>query len=149
MEPLKNPQTTEYAEIVASVAPAVGVAAFVAFSVAFRRSYYQKTWKQRIGSIVTAIPVGATAGGVMALAAPYLVEASGPDLVIVLSALGGAFGIKIFDMLFRRVFGLSTVDFKQPTELKEMLTPEERIEHVRICPFKGDECRGDGSRQSP
>lgn len=141
MTPIKNPETVDYAEVVVSVAPAVGVAAFVAFSVAFRRSYYQKTWKQRIGSILTAVPVGATAGGVMALAAPYLVDAAGPDLVIVLAAVGGAFGIKIFDMLFRRVFGLSTVDFKQPAELREMLPPEERIEHTKNCPFKNDECR--------
>lgn len=146
MTPIKNPETVDYAEVVVSIAPAVGVAAFVAFSVAFRRSYYQKTWKQRIGSIITTVPVGAAAGGVMALAAPYLLETAGPDLVIVLAAVGGAFGIKIFDMIFRRVFGLSTVNFKRPDELRGMLTPEERKQHVKICPFRGDECRNDDAR---
>lgn len=58
----------------------------------------------------------------------------------VLASLGGE---TVKQLLFHKL-GLSIIDLMDPHDINAIrvsMTPEQRVEHVRNCPFKHDECR--------
>ena len=92
-------------------------------------------WAQRIGSLAVAAVTGCVSASVAVLAVPMLVPGSSAEMHLLVAALGASCGQKTFDVLMRRVLGLSVVDFRKPEELRGMMTPEERCQHVEQCPF--------------
>lgn len=103
------------------------------------RSYYERNWRQRAGALFVAAMVSGTAGCVAALVAGQMPDVT-PEMTLLAGFVGGGMGQKLFDMLIRRMQGLSVVNFRKPDELKSMMTPEQQDEHVRLCPWRNDKC---------
>ena len=121
-------EAQEYSSVLSNLFPIMVVGGVAALVLNLRRSYYGRTWAQRIGSL-------AVAASVAVLAVPMLFPGSSAEMHLLVAALGASCGQKTFDVLMRRVLGLSVVDFRKPEELRGMMTPEERCQHVEQCPF--------------
>ena len=128
-------EAQEYSSVLSNLFPIMVVGGVAALVLNLRRSYYERTWAQRIGSLAVAAVTGCVSASVAVLAVPRLFPGSSAEMHLLVAALGASCGQKTFDVLMRRVLGLSVVDFRKPEELRGMMTPEERCQHVEQCPF--------------
>ena len=128
-------EAQEYSSVLSKLWPIMVVGGVAALVLNLRRSYYERTWAQRIGSLAIAAGTACVSASGAVVGVALLRPGRPAELHLLVAALGASCGQKTFDVLMRRVLGLSVVDFRKPEELRGMMTPEERCQHVEQCPF--------------
>ena len=136
----------EYIGAVKGTWPLVALAGSVAVVSALhqlKRGYKQRTFGQRIITVL----VNATLTASLAVSCALLMPLAVPDMTlemqiavaVILSGLGGE---TVKQWLLHKL-GLHVVDLMNPSDINDIrqtMDPETRRRHVAQCPFKNDEC---------
>lgn len=140
-------RAAEYLDAIKSSWPLVLMTFGIATASALRqlkRGYKQRTKAQKAATLfLNATLTSSLILGCVNLL-PLLVPDVTPGMKIaaasVLASLGGE---TVRQLLFHKL-GLSVVDLMNPNDINEIrgtMTLEQRREHAKQCPFKGDECK--------
>ncbi len=101
-----------YLCIMRTMWPIALVGMMVAFATGFKNIAMEKTWRDKLTAVlVTCIPSAAfSVLGVLLL--PYALAGTNitPELEIGMAGVLGGWGSKVFDLILKKVFGLSIVE---------------------------------------
>ncbi|MDR2051133.1 MAG: hypothetical protein LBQ63_05105 [Deltaproteobacteria bacterium] len=97
-----------YWEVLHRLIPIAMVGGFVAMTINFRTILRAPTWARRLGLCVYVAAVGFIGAGVAALGLSLFIQSPSQETQILVAALAGSSGQKIFDIYARRIFGVYT-----------------------------------------
>ena len=145
-------RVSEYLDIVKNIWPLALMAFGVALAMGARRikhGYLQRT-PLRIAEnlLFSSILTGALAVIVVVLL-PVVIDQPSREMEIGVALGIGIFGVKGLDLICRRLFRLSVVDLMDPDDINDIrikMPVEQRLAHIRQCPFKKDECDAHGGK---
>ena len=143
----------EYLGVVKGTWPLVALAWAIATASTLRqlrRGYKQRTWGQRVATVLLNSLLTSSLAVGCALLLPLAVSGMTPETqvaaAVVLSSLGGE---TVKQWLLKRL-GLSVVDLMNPDDINEIrggMSAEQRRLHAEQCPFRGDECQAAGGER--
>lgn len=95
----------EYWVVLRRIVPLIFVGGLVSLIINFMRIAHEPTWLGRICAGITTIAIGCIAAGTAALGIELFLHESTIELELMIAAIAGAGGQKIFDVYARRIFG--------------------------------------------
>ena len=108
-----------------------------------KRSYLQRSKLQLALNIILSSVVSSAVALGFSLLAPLAYPSITPEMQVGIVLIVNGIGLKLFDAYMRKKHGLHVVDLMDPADINELrvkMTPEQRREHAKNCPFKGDVC---------
>lgn len=108
-----------------------------------KRSYLQRNKLQLVLNIIMSSAVSSAVALGFSLLAPLVYPEITPEMQIGIVLVVNGIGLKLFDAYMRKKYGLHVVDLMDPSDInfiRVQMTQEQRQEHVKNCPFKGDDC---------
>ena len=137
---------SEYLDVVKGLWPLALMAFGVALAMGarrIRRGYLQRRPLAILENLLfSSVMTGAFTVVAVALL-PLVMDRPSREMEIGVALGIGIFGVKGLDLICRRLFRLSVVDLMDPDDINDIrkkMPPEQRLAHIRQCPFKADEC---------
>lgn len=148
----QNGGRPEYIGIVESLWPlflmGFGVA-LVSGAAHVKRSYLQRSKLQLMLNIILSSAVSSAVALGFSLLAPLVYPDITPEMQIGIVLVVNGIGLKLFDAYMRKKYGLHVVDLMDPSDINSIrvqMTQAQRQQHVKNCPFKGDDCCAGGPK---
>lgn len=139
-------RVSEYLDIVKNIWPLALMAFGVALAMGarrIRRGYLQRRPLAILENLLfSSVMTGAFTVVAVALL-PLVMDRPSREMEIGVALGIGIFGVKGLDLICRRLFRLSVVDLMDPDDINDIrrkMPAEQRLAHIRQCPFKADEC---------
>lgn len=139
--------STEYIAVMKNTWPLVALSVSVAFASTLyqlKRGYKQRTFAQRVVTVVANTIITSSVAMGCALLLPVVCPAATPEAQIGVVMIVGSLGAETIKQWLLKKLGLSVIDLKNPQEINEVreaMTPEQRKAHVERCPFRKEECK--------
>ena len=108
-----------------------------------RRGYKQRTWGQRVVTVLLNSLLTCSLAVGCALLLPLVVSGMTPEMQIAVAVILSALGGETVKLWLLHKLGLHVVDMMNPSDINEIrqtMDPEMRRRHAAQCPFKNDEC---------
>lgn len=139
--------STEYINAMRGTWPLVALAVSVAFASTLyqlKRGYKQRTFAQQVVTVLANTAITSSVAMGCALLLPVICPGVTAEVQIGVVMIVGSLGAETIKQWLLKQLGLSVIDLKNPKELRETMTPEQRKVHVSQCPFKNAECSRPG-----
>ena len=108
-----------------------------------RRGYKQRTWGQRVATVLLNSLLTSSLAVGCALLMPLAVPDVTPEMQIAVAVILSGLGGETVKLWLLHKLGLHVVDLMNPDDINDIrrgMDPATRRKHAEQCPFREDEC---------